>query len=290
MSMTLMAKAMSIKVGNHLRKLVLIKLADNANDKGECWPSYQHVADQCECSKSAVKGHINSLIDMGLVSKENRLGVNNGKGNTSNVYYLMLDNPMAPESIGGGAPKNTGPMASKNPPMAPDNPPPRAGDGTRTSHSLEPVNEPLKTIGQLPAETDREVQITDDAKIVLKHLNLLTGSRYQPAKGSLANIRARLSDGHDLASVILVVDYKFEHWDGTEHAQYLRPSTLFQPSKFEGYLISATRWDEQNRPKCVNGKWQRPTQLTQATSDIPEGFNKNLPAAPTQGGSDDGYI
>ena len=30
MSMLLMAKAMSIKVGNPLRKLVLIKLADNA--------------------------------------------------------------------------------------------------------------------------------------------------------------------------------------------------------------------------------------------------------------------
>ncbi|EPS9346017.1 helix-turn-helix domain-containing protein, partial [Salmonella enterica subsp. enterica serovar Montevideo] len=30
MSMNLMAKAMNIKVGNPLRKLVLIKLADNA--------------------------------------------------------------------------------------------------------------------------------------------------------------------------------------------------------------------------------------------------------------------
>ncbi|HIA8111342.1 TPA: helix-turn-helix domain-containing protein, partial [Escherichia coli] len=36
MSMSLMAKAMNIKVGNPLRKLVLIKLADNANDNGEC--------------------------------------------------------------------------------------------------------------------------------------------------------------------------------------------------------------------------------------------------------------
>lgn len=57
MSMNLMAQAMSIKVGNPLRKLVLIKMADNANDEGECWPSYQHIADHCECSKSAVKAH-----------------------------------------------------------------------------------------------------------------------------------------------------------------------------------------------------------------------------------------
>lgn len=289
--MTLMAKAMSIKVGNHLRKLVLIKLADNANDKGECWPSYQHVADQCECSKSAVKGHINSLIDMGLVSKENRLGVNNGKGNTSNVYYLMLDNPMAPESIGVGAPKNTGPMASKNPPMAPDNLPPRAGDGTRTSHSLEPVNEPLKTIGQLPAETDREVQITDDAKSVLQHLNQLTNRRWQVSKSSLSGIRGRLNEGFTAEQLILTVDYMVEKWRNDEEmCDFLRPTTLFQPTKFPGYQGSSEAWDKKGRPARVNGKWVHNSRLTQATSDIPEGFNQNLPAAPTQGGNDDGLI
>jgi hypothetical protein len=47
-----MAKAMAIKTGNPIRKLVLIKLADNANDSGECWPSYKHIADHCECSKA----------------------------------------------------------------------------------------------------------------------------------------------------------------------------------------------------------------------------------------------
>ena len=79
MSMNLMAKAMSIKVGNPLRKLVLIKLSDNANDKGECWPSYQHIADHCECSKTAVRNHIDALEMMGLLKRENRIGVANGK-------------------------------------------------------------------------------------------------------------------------------------------------------------------------------------------------------------------
>ncbi|MCZ5459875.1 hypothetical protein O5625_24510, partial [Escherichia coli] len=47
MSMELMVKAMKIRVGNPLRKLVLIKLADNGSDQGECWPSYQHIAEKC---------------------------------------------------------------------------------------------------------------------------------------------------------------------------------------------------------------------------------------------------
>ncbi|WP_105629767.1 helix-turn-helix domain-containing protein [Cronobacter malonaticus] len=121
MSMNLMAKAMSIKVGNPLRKLVLIKLADNANDDGECWPSYQHIADHCECSKSAVKEHISALIKLGLMTKENRVGVNNGKGNTSNVYRLHLTGTPVP--------------SESTPPVPPA--------GTRTSNSFEPVIEPL---------------------------------------------------------------------------------------------------------------------------------------------------
>ncbi|EOJ8667014.1 helix-turn-helix domain-containing protein [Providencia stuartii] len=149
MSMTLMAKAMSIKVGNPLRKLVLIKLADNANDKGECWPSYQHIAEHCECSKSAVRTHIEALIDMGLLVKENRLGINNGKGNTSNIYYLDLSNPMSSKSIAPMPPKSIAisngdsPVPSKSIAMPPDGRPPMPSDGTRTSHSFEPVNEPI---------------------------------------------------------------------------------------------------------------------------------------------------
>lgn len=141
-----MAKAMSIKVGNPLRKLVLIKLADNANDNGECWPSYQHIADHCECSKSAVKEHISALIKLGLMTKENRVGVNNGKGNTSNVYRLHLTStPVPPESTPPVPPESTGGSPESTPPVPPA--------GTRTSHSFEPVKEPLdnkKKLSSMP--------------------------------------------------------------------------------------------------------------------------------------------
>ncbi len=124
MSMNLMAKAMNIKVGNPLRKLVLIKLADNANDNGECWPSYQHVADQCEVSRSTVKSHIRALEEMGLLKRELR---RKGELNQSNVFYLTLDNAqqIQPESGGAGAALGGG-----------------AGAAPRTYHSFEPVNEP----------------------------------------------------------------------------------------------------------------------------------------------------
>ncbi|HBZ2630508.1 TPA: helix-turn-helix domain-containing protein [Klebsiella pneumoniae] len=159
--MSLMAKAMGVKVGNSLRKLVLIKLADNANDKGECWPSYQHIADQCECSKSAVRNHIDALEDMGLLKRENRVGVNNGKGNTSNVYYLSLDATPMPS-------KSTGVCHEIAPPMPSDGTPPMPPDGTRTSHSFEPVTEPdsLSARGQFISEAaKRRIGISPNGEI-----------------------------------------------------------------------------------------------------------------------------
>lgn len=97
MSMRLMAQAMSIKVGNPLRKLVLIKLADNANDDGLCYPSYQYIADVCEISKASARNHIDALIEMGFVSKKAR---KNKDGSSSNLYTLHLDKGMPTDSTG----------------------------------------------------------------------------------------------------------------------------------------------------------------------------------------------
>ncbi|ELY5939594.1 helix-turn-helix domain-containing protein [Cronobacter malonaticus] len=167
MSMSLMAKAMAIKVGNPLRKLVLIKLADNASDNGECWPSYKHIAEHCECSKSAVRDHIGALISMGLVVKENRPGVKNGKGNASNVYYLKLDNPVPSESIAPVPSESTAlcrhtapPVPSDGTPCAATRHPPVPPDGTRTSH-LEPVSEPV-TEPDTPPAPSKPVRIKFD--------------------------------------------------------------------------------------------------------------------------------
>ena len=137
--MLLMAKAMTMKVGNPLRKLVLLKLADNASDLGECWPSYQHIADQCEISKRSVMNHIDALCDAGLVRKEYRPGP---KGNSSNVYHLNLHG--AGDSLGGSA--------ANSPGSAGDSLGGSAGAAPRTSHSFEPINEPIQQVANAPCE------------------------------------------------------------------------------------------------------------------------------------------
>ncbi|EBT4732066.1 helix-turn-helix domain-containing protein [Salmonella enterica] len=137
MSMMLMVKAMQIKVGNPLRKLVLLKLADNASDQGECWPSYQYIADQCEISKRSVMNHIDELCKSGLLKKVFRKGP---KGNATNVYILTIpgagDSPGVVQEIHQGS-------AGDSLPGAGDSPGGSAGAAPRISHSFEPVNEPV---------------------------------------------------------------------------------------------------------------------------------------------------
>ena len=98
MSMRLMVQAMNCEVGNPARKLVLLKLADNANDDGVCFPSYQYIADKCEMSKRSAISHIDDLIKMGFVSKKAR---KNKDSSSTNLYLLHLTKGSENSALGG---------------------------------------------------------------------------------------------------------------------------------------------------------------------------------------------
>ncbi|EDK8518599.1 helix-turn-helix domain-containing protein [Salmonella enterica] len=232
MSMTLMARAMAIKTGNPIRKLVLIKLADNANDNGECWPSYQHIADHCECSRSAVRSHIDALIGMGVLTKENRMGINNGKGNTSNVYYLNLDNPVPP--------KSTAPVPSKITGMPLENTPPMPCGGTRTSHSFEPVNEPNDPPNPQKGEGDE--WLLADAKKALEFYNEQTGTRCRDIKPFVLMLTpTKTREAYTLAELQLVIRWVLATWR-RRGSGLPKPANICRVNRFDGYLADAEAW------------------------------------------------
>ena len=98
---------MNCEVGNPARKLVLLKLADNANDDGVCFPSYQYIADKCEMSKRSAISHIDDLIKMGFVSKKAR---KNKDGSSTNLYLLHLTKGSENSALGGS--ENSAPITS----------------------------------------------------------------------------------------------------------------------------------------------------------------------------------
>ncbi|MFH2869689.1 conserved phage C-terminal domain-containing protein [Enterobacter hormaechei] len=148
-----------------------------------------------------------------------------------------------------------------------------------TENTTENTTDIKKPICPVAPQPDSDVLITDQAKQVLTHLNHVTSSRYQVSTTSLQNIRARIGEGFTVEELSLVVDYCNAKWsDDLTMASYLRPQTLFQPTKFPAYLKSATNWANAGRPARVNGKWEREDGIFKSSfkntdySKVPAGF------------------
>lgn len=129
MSMLLMVAAMKAKLGNPTRKLVLIKLADNANDEGICWPSYRHVADHCEVDRKTVIRHVQWLEENKFLTKQYRK--DEERGNKSNVYRVDIAGGIAHLGSQSAHPSTT------------ESPAPSTTESPRTSNSFEPSSEPV---------------------------------------------------------------------------------------------------------------------------------------------------
>ena len=148
-----------------------------------------------------------------------------------------------------------------------------------TENTTENTTDNKKPIYPVASQPDGDVLITDQAKQVLTHLNQVTSSRYQVSTTSLQNIRARIGEGYTVEELSLVVDYCNAKWsEDLTMSAYLRPQTLFQPTKFPGYLKSAKSWAKAGRPPRVNGEWAREDGVFRSSfqntdySKIPNGF------------------
>lgn len=72
---------------------------------------------------------------------------------------------------------------------------------------------------------------------VIAHLNLATGKKFNPkTKATISAINGRASEGATLEDFKRVIDNKTAEWlNDPRMEKFLCPTTLFRPSKFEGY-------------------------------------------------------
>ena len=71
---------------------------------------------------------------------------------------------------------------------------------------------------------------------IIDYLNEKTSSRYRSTESTKKLIRARMEEGFAKEDFFTVIDNKVRSWKGTEWEKYLRPQTLFNATKFQGYL------------------------------------------------------
>ena len=259
---------------------IMARLADFSSDEGVCWPSIETIARQLGAGPSTIRTAIAKLEKDGWLTRTQR---RNGNRNASNVYRLNVaklqtaafsqlsdSDTSKSDASNFDASKNDPSKSGKNGGFDPSE-----SGGDPSVKSTQDPQVTSKPSCPVAAQPDPEVVITDQAILVLTHLNQISGSRYQKSKTSLENIRARLREGYSVADLQLVIDLKHEHWhENDEQYQYMRPETLFGPKKFESYLQSATRWDQKGRPKRADWGAKKRDVMAFGPVDttIPEGF------------------
>ena len=119
MSTRVVVWAFDQRVESSAAKLVLVKLADNANDDGMCWPSHAYLSKHCELSKASIKRHVAYLASRNLVEVIPRF--KDGVALT-NAYRILVD--------GGGVNPDRGGVTSE----------PRVGSQVSYRTVIEPKN------------------------------------------------------------------------------------------------------------------------------------------------------
>jgi len=85
--------AWRIKLDNSGLKLVLLALADMANDAGECWPSRGTLAEMCGLDPNSIRRHIQTLREKRLIEVRERFADNRQK---SNLFRLTGETWVSP--------------------------------------------------------------------------------------------------------------------------------------------------------------------------------------------------
>ena len=98
MSVLASSWAWSLEGLEPMPKFVLMALADQADDRGYCWPSQQLIAQKVAMGERTVRRHIKTLRELGLVTPRVRSST---RGRRSNGYQLHIG-----FSLGSGQPAN----------------------------------------------------------------------------------------------------------------------------------------------------------------------------------------
>ena len=79
------------------QKLLLLALADNADDAGLCWPSLKNLSMKCEVTPRTIQRTIKDFVNCGLLAVRSRFAANGRQ--MSNGYILRMEGDNLSPSI-----------------------------------------------------------------------------------------------------------------------------------------------------------------------------------------------
>jgi len=205
-------------------KIVLIQLADFHNkETGQCNPSAQRLADECEMGRATLFRHMTTLEEYGLVTRHAR---GDGKGGReSNQYELHLDITLGPSARPKGEGSGHNGVSSQN--ETGGNVSKKRGKSLKgetgvvskrdRNLTIEPKNE--------PPSRERVAGTDEDAKRILAAYPL---DRLRANSECLCRIRTALDEGVDAETLLQAVQAY-----ATESAGFTRSKVCFSDNWFK---------------------------------------------------------
>lgn len=234
MSMRLMVEVFHTEVGDPMHKLVLLKLADNANDNGECYPSYHHIAKECEISKRTAMRAVDSLCEKGLLIKQPRYLIG-GKEQTSNFYVIVLP------SLHGSVTVTPGVVSQSH--RGSDTESPGVVSQSHPNQSYITSKENIKNNTLRVLEKDESISEEERAadlaaSRVLDHYNNKFNSKHKEKKYFVNLLKKTKTRGaYTEEDLIMVIDWIAETWSFKPE-----PIKIARVSRFDEYRAKAEQW------------------------------------------------
>jgi len=218
--------------------LVMLALADLANDEGECWPSIPVLAQKARLTDRQIWYLLPKLEEAGEI----RIKRSNGGRNRRNHYLVTVsENPenISVKNIQGNSFSEICDTKTLKP----------ISGALNRHRTVNKNSEPngSSVLSHLKKKRTRGVAILPELQPavsrVVARINELAGSHYRDDKpDALRNLIARLNEGRTERECLTVVEGRHVAWVGNDKMlEYFRPSTLFAAAHFEDYLQAAQR-------------------------------------------------
>ncbi len=106
--------------------------------------------------------------------------------------------------------------------------------------NIDPLElEPRDKLIQLFEKSEKNTEAIE----ILNYFNIKIKSKAPTKRGfdiksksNLKFVNARLKSGYTKEDLTRVIDKKFKDWWGTSYQMFIRPETLFNETKFQGYI------------------------------------------------------
>ena len=200
----------SVRYDNNLpskASLLYGEITALCNQKGYCWASDSYFADLYGVGKSTIQAWLKALEDDGHISRDVIY-----KEGTREIQHRYI------RISGEGIPKNQGTPIPKN-----------------RRENITSINTTVNNTSKNHCAANAAPEFSWQS--VIDYLNEKTGKHFKHTNTNKGLVMARQHDGFSAEDMQKVIDYQCKLWlNNKDMAQYLRPSTLFRASKFEGYL------------------------------------------------------